>query len=106
MRLPTEFKAKRSPTVRLLAGLAITLSAVAVYSGYTILQIRGLRELETATIGRNRTDSLLLLRIQNDLNSLAITMRDMLEGSEPYPITAWRSEEHTSELQSNSFTSY
>ena len=81
---------KRSPTFRLLAGLAITLSAVAVYSGYTIVQLRSLREIQEKTIDRNRTDSLLLLRIQNGLNSLALTMRDMLDAGEPYPLTAWR----------------
>lgn len=82
----------RSPTIRLLAGLAVTLTAVGVYSGYTIVQLRGLQELQARTIDRNRTDSLLLLRIQNNLNSLALAMRDMLEGSEPYPLTAWRSQ--------------
>ncbi|HEY2017724.1 MAG TPA: ATP-binding protein [Bryobacteraceae bacterium] len=83
---------RRSPTIRLLAGLAITLSAVAVYSGYTIVQLRSLQELQARTTDRNRTDSLLLLRIQNNLNSLALTMRDMLDGSEPYPLTAWRAQ--------------
>ena len=34
----------RSPTVRLLAGLAVTLSAVALYSGYTIMQLHGLEQ--------------------------------------------------------------
>lgn len=82
----------RSPTIRLLAGLAVTLSAVAVYSGYTIVQLRGLQELQARTTDRNRTDSLLLLRIQNNLNSLALAMRDMLDGSEPYPLTAWRAQ--------------
>jgi len=81
---------RRSPTIGLLAGLAITLSAVAVFSSYTIVQLRSLRRLQTETIDRNRTDSLLLLRIQNNLNSLALTMRDMLEQSEPYPLTAWQ----------------
>ena len=81
---------RRSPTIGLLAGLAVTLSAVAVYSSYTITQLRTLRRLQTETIDRNRTDSLLLLRIQNNLNSLALAMRDMLERSEPYPVTAWR----------------
>src|ERR1022692_3661256 len=81
---------RRSPTIGLLAGLAVTLSAVAVYSSYTILQLRSLRRLQTETIDRNRTDSLLLLRIQNNLNSLALAMRDMLEQSEPYPPTAWQ----------------
>ncbi len=80
---------QRSPTIRLLAGLAITLLAVSVYSGYTILQLRSLRALQTETIDRNRTDTLLLLRIQNGLNSLALTMRDMLDDQEPYPLTAW-----------------
>src|SRR5262249_26242853 len=41
---------------------------------------------------RNRTDSLLLLRIQNNLNSIALAMRDMLDGTEPYPLTAWRAQ--------------
>src|SRR6202451_4760102 len=80
----------RPPTLRLLAGLAVTLLAVGVYSGYTIVQLRSLRELQTRTIDRNRTDSLLLLRIQNGLNSLALTMRDMVDSQEPYPLTAWQ----------------
>ena len=78
-----------SPTFRLLAGLATTLLAVGVYSGYTVLQLRSLKKLQTETIDRNRTDTLLLLRIQNGLNSLALTMRDMLDEQQPYPLTAW-----------------
>ena len=85
-----EVESRRSPTIRLLAGLAVTLAAVAVYSGYTIVQLRGLQDLQARTIDRNRTDSLLLLRIQNNLNSIALGMRDMLDASEPYPLTAWR----------------
>jgi signal transduction histidine kinase len=73
----------------LLAGLAVTLLAVGVYSGYTILQLRSLSELQTSTIDRDRTDTLLLLRIQNNLNQVALTMRDMLDEQEPYPLTAW-----------------
>ena len=72
----------------------MTLSAVAVYFGYTIVQIRGLRDLQANIIDRNRTDSLLLLRIQNNLNSLGLAMRDMLDSSEPYPLTAWQSQFH------------
>src|SRR6476660_6261658 len=81
-----------SPTLRLLAGLAITLTAVTLYSGYTIVQLRGLKRLQAETIDRNRTDSLLLLRIQNDLNSLGLAMRDMLDSEEPYPLTAWQAQ--------------
>jgi signal transduction histidine kinase len=80
----------RPPTFRLLAGLAITLLAVGVYSGYTIIQLRSLRELQTRIIDRNRIDTLLLLRMQNGLNSLALTMRDMVDSDEPYPLTAWQ----------------
>jgi signal transduction histidine kinase len=83
---------RRSPTIRLLAGLAVTLSAVAVYSGYTIVQMRKLSQLQGEIIDRNRRDSLLLLRIQNDLNGLGLAMRDMLDNTEPYPLTAWRSQ--------------
>ena len=79
-----------TPTFRLLAGLAVTLSAVAVYSAYTVYQLRTLESLQAATIDRNRIDSLLLLRIQNNLNSVALTLRDMLDHTEPYPLTAWR----------------
>jgi signal transduction histidine kinase len=80
----------RSPTFRLLAGLTVTLLAVGVYTGYTMVQLRSLRELQTRTIDSNRIDTLLLLRIQNGLNSLALTMRDMVDSQEPYPLTAWQ----------------
>jgi len=79
----------RTPTFRLLAGLAVTLSAVAVYSAYTVYQLRALERLQTATIDRNRTDSLLLLRIQKNLNDAALLLRDMLDQTEGYPLTAF-----------------
>src|SRR3954466_4174420 len=82
----------RSPTARLLAGLAVILSATAVYSGYAIAQLHELEGLQTRIIDSNRADSLLLLRIQHNLNSLGLAMRDMLDGSEPYPLTAWQSQ--------------
>ena len=79
----------RSPTPGLFLGLFITLAAVIAYSWYITVQISGLRELQNDLAGRNRRDSLQLLRIQNDLNSLALAMRDMLDNDEPYPLTAW-----------------
>ncbi|HVP00352.1 MAG TPA: sensor histidine kinase [Bryobacteraceae bacterium] len=81
---------RRSPRFRLLAGLGVTLLAAAIYSTYTVVQLRSLRQLQAEQIDRNRADSLLLLRIQNNLNSLALTMRDMLDQSEPYPLIAWK----------------
>jgi signal transduction histidine kinase len=79
----------RSPTSGLLLGLIITLAAVVAYSAYITLQLTGLRKLQIELIDRNRKDSLQLLRIQNDLNLLAVAMRDMVENDEPYPLTAW-----------------
>ena len=82
-------KARRSPTPGLLLGLVVTLAAVVAYTGYITYQIKGLRELQSNIIDRNRKDSLQLLRIQNDLNLLGIAMRDMLDNTEPYPLSAW-----------------
>jgi signal transduction histidine kinase len=79
----------RSPTAGLFLGLIITLAAVVAYSWYTTQQIAGLRALQNNIADRNRKDSLQLLRIQNDLNSIALAMRDMLDNDEPYPLTAW-----------------
>src|ERR1700730_16086165 len=80
---------ERSPTLGLLLGLLITLSAVVAYSAYITWQVTGLRKLQTQLVDRNRKDSLQLLRIQNDLNLLAVAMRDMVSSDEPYPLTAW-----------------
>jgi signal transduction histidine kinase len=79
----------RPPTLALLLGLLITLATVVAYSWYVSGQISGLRRLQTELTDRNRRDSLQLLRIQNDLNQLALAMRDMLDASERYPLTAW-----------------
>ncbi|MGB6823302.1 MAG: hypothetical protein WBE21_14590, partial [Candidatus Acidiferrales bacterium] len=81
--------ARRSPTFALFLGLIITLVAVVAYSAYITRQISGLRTLQNNLADRYRKDSLQLLRIQNDLNSLGLAMRDMLANDEPYPLTAW-----------------
>jgi len=80
---------QRSPTNRLLFGLVITLAAVVAYASYITVQLAGLRKLQSEMVDRNRKDSLQLLRIQNDLNSVALAMRDMLDNTEPYPLKAW-----------------
>jgi len=79
----------RSPTVGLFLGLMVTLACVIAYSQYIARQVSGLRDLQNNLVDRNRKDTLQLLRIQNDLNSLAMAMRDMLDNEEPYPLTAW-----------------
>ena len=81
--------AQRSPTNGLLLGLVITLAAVLAYAFYITVQLAGLRKLQSEMVDRNRKDSLQLLRVQNDLNSIALAMRDMLDTTEPYPLKAW-----------------
>ena len=85
-------ESKRSLSIRLSAGLFVSLAALAVYAGYTITQLHMLRRLQTDIIDRNRRDSLLLLRVQNDLNNLGLGMRDMLDSKDGYPLTAYRSQ--------------
>jgi len=53
------------------------------------VQLSGLRKLQSDLVDRNRKDSLQLLRLQNDLNAVALAMRDMLDAGEPYPLSAW-----------------
>lgn len=81
--------AGHSPTAGLLIGLIVTLAAIVAYSAYITVRIAGLRRLQSEMVDRNRKDSLQLLRVQNDLNAIALAMRDMLDASEPYPLSAW-----------------
>src|SRR5215469_771572 len=85
----------RSPTTPLYIGLVITLLAVVGYSWYVTLRIASLRELQNNLIDRNRKDSLQLLRIQNELNSIGMSLHGMLEmdatnTGPQYPLTAWQ----------------
>jgi len=92
IRRARTLKSKRSLSIGLFAGLLFSLMALALYAGYTVIQLRSLRRLETDIIDRNRRDSLLLLRVQNDLNLLGLGMRDMLDVRDRYPLTAWKSQ--------------
>jgi len=87
MSLPTEV---RSPTRRLVAGLVFTLLVIGVNAAYTLRSVHRMRETQTSIVERNRLGSLQLIRIQNDLNSLALAMRDMLDNPDHYPLSAWR----------------
>src|SRR5688572_24392268 len=82
--------ARRSPWRILAAGVALALCTIAGIGAYTYAEVRRLRDEQTAISERNRKDSLQLLRIQNDLSSLGVLMRDMAEGTEPYPLHGWQ----------------
>lgn len=82
----------RSPTIPLYVGLVITLLAVIGYSWYVSQRMVSLRDLQNNLIDRNRRDSLQLLRIQNELDSLGMSLRDVLEdqsAAKPRPLSAW-----------------
>lgn len=82
----------RTPTLVQLIGLAVTLAAVGLFTAFTLRQLGGLRRLQAEAVDRNRRDSLQLLRIQNNLNQIGLAFRDMAEGAEPYPVSAYRQE--------------
>lgn len=81
----------RSPSRRLIWGLALSLLTILGFCLYAANEIGRLRDRQLAASERNRRDSLQLLRIQNNLSALAMTMRDMESGDEPYPVAAWAS---------------
>jgi signal transduction histidine kinase len=87
--VPYSSPPQQAPTRGLYLGLVITVLAVLAYAAYITIQFAGLRKLQSELVDRNRRDSLQLLRIQNDLNSLGLAMRDMQDPTEPYPIIAW-----------------
>lgn len=70
-------------------GVALVLVTIGAVGAYTIAEVRRLRDEQTTISERNRKDSLQLLRIQNDLSSLGVLMRDMADGVEPYPLQGY-----------------
>lgn len=79
-----------SPTSRLVAGLAFTLLVISAYALYTLRSVSRLRETQTRVVDRNRQASLQLLRIQGELNTLGLTVREMLDETLGYPLEAWQ----------------
>jgi signal transduction histidine kinase len=90
MRAPAATAARRSPWRLLALGVAVAVCTIAGIGAYTYAEIQRLRDEQTAISERNRKDSLQLLRIQNDLASLSVLMRDMIDRTEPYPLSGWQ----------------
>ena len=82
----------KSPTLRLLFGLLITLVAVTCFCSYSLYQLTSLRQLQTQTIDLNRHDSLLLSRVQNDINILGLKLQDMTERPHLAKVSQYRYE--------------
>ncbi len=79
----------RSPSTRLAAGVVVTLAIILAYAGYTLNSVRRMREVQTEIVDQNRKAALQLIRIQSDLNSMALALRDMMDQTDGYPLTAW-----------------
>jgi signal transduction histidine kinase len=79
-----------NPSTRLVAGLLVTIALILAFCLYTVREVASLRDEQTRISERNRLDSLQLLRIQNNLSELALSIRDMAERTEPYPLVSWR----------------
>jgi signal transduction histidine kinase len=79
-----------SPTRRLWIGLCVILSVFVIFAIYSIHQIRWLEDFQMNVVQRNRKASLQLLRLENDANSVAISLRDMTLKQAEYPLSAWQ----------------
>jgi len=90
MRASTAVPTRRSPWHPLAVGVAVGVCTIAGIGAYTHGEVRRLRDEQTAISERNRKDSLQLMRIQNDLASLSVLMRDMIDRTEPYPLWGWQ----------------
>jgi signal transduction histidine kinase len=82
----------KSPTLRLLLGLLVTLAAVAGFSSYSLYQLHSLRKLQTQTIDLNRHDSFLLLRVLNDVNALGLKLQELTESRAGVHVAEYREE--------------
>jgi signal transduction histidine kinase len=69
--------------------LAVAVLVIVGFSLYAAREIRTLRDEQAAMSERNRLDTLQIVRIQQNLSSVAGALRDMLGGTEPYPLSAW-----------------
>jgi signal transduction histidine kinase len=78
-------------TTKLVAGVLLSLLVITSYAAYTIHSVKRMRTVQSDIVERNRKASLQLIRIQSDLNALALAMRDMLDSdaSSGYPLSAW-----------------
>jgi signal transduction histidine kinase len=69
----------RTPSVRLALGLGLSLLTILGVCLYAAHEIAVLRDEQMAVSERHRRDSLELLRIQSNLSTLAVSLRDMME---------------------------
>ncbi len=82
--------APRSPVPWLVLGVLMAALMVVAASIYARGEVRRLRDEQVALTERVRLDTLQLIRIDNNVTTIGETLRDMTDGSEPYPLSAWQ----------------
>ncbi len=82
----------RSPTIRFLLGLLLTLGAVTGLSSYSLYRLHQVRKVELNIIDLSRHDSLQLLRVQNDLSVLGLKLSDMFNDLDASSLDRYRQE--------------
>jgi len=82
--------APRSPVTWLVIGVLMAAMVVIAASMYARLEVRRLRDEQVALTERLRLDTLQLIRIDNNVATIADTLRDVTDRSEPYPLAAWQ----------------
>ena len=80
----------RSPIPWLVGGVLLAAAMVIAVSVYARREVRRLRDDQVALTERHRLDTLQLIRIDNNVATIADTLRDMSDRSEPYPLSAWQ----------------
>ena len=82
--------APRSPVTWLVVGVLMAALMVVAASMYARVEVRRLRDEQVALTERLRLDTLQLIRIDNNVATIADTLRDVTDRSEPYPLPAWQ----------------
>ncbi|BCS35244.1 hypothetical protein TBR22_A44710 [Luteitalea sp. TBR-22] len=82
--------APRRPVAWLVAGVLLAALMVVGASWYARLEVRRLRDEQVALTERHRLDTLQLIRIASNVATIEDTLRDMVDRSEPYPLSAWQ----------------
>ena len=86
---PPPASRSRSPIASLTVGLMVAVLVIAGFSLYAAREVYALRDEQAALSERNRLDTLQIVRIQQNLASIGGALRDMVSGTEPYPLSAW-----------------
>jgi signal transduction histidine kinase len=87
---PPDPAAPRSPVTWLVLGVLMAALMVVAASVYARIEVRRLRDEQVALTERLRLDTLQLIRIDNNVATIADTLRDMTDRREPYPLSSWQ----------------